>query len=46
MPKPNRMLISESRAMSDMPEVQALSKSRHRLSDILKKQDPAEYWTV
>jgi hypothetical protein len=45
-PKPNRMLVSESRAMPDMPEVQALSRSRHRLSDILKKQDAVEYWIV
>ena len=46
IPKPNRMLVSETRATPDMADVQAMSKSRHRLSDMLKKQDPIEYWVV
>ena len=46
MPKPTRLLVSETKAMSDMPDVQTISKSRNRLSDMLKKQDPVEYWVV
>lgn len=47
-PKPSRVLVSETQAgpaMMSQEEKQA-TKSRHRLSDILKRHDHGEFWVV
>lgn len=50
VPRPNRLLVSETQIPPDqakmIEDVIRNKKSRHRLSDMLKKQDQLEYWIM